>query len=43
MLLVIMQNNHIDILAVNEFKMDDSFSVDEISVVGYHLINSKRS
>jgi exonuclease III len=33
-----MQNGPLDILAINETKIDDSFSEDEISVVGYEDI-----
>ncbi|CAB4025476.1 Transposon Ty3-G Gag-Pol poly, partial [Paramuricea clavata] len=38
-----MQNGPLDILAINETKIDDSFSEDEISVVGYHLIRKDRN
>jgi exonuclease III len=40
---VIMQNGPLDILAINETKIDDSFSEDEISVVGYHFIRKDRN
>jgi exonuclease III len=38
-----MQNGPLDILAINEIKIDDSFSEDEISIVGYHLIRKDRN
>jgi exonuclease III len=38
-----MRNGRLDILAINETKIDDSFSEDEISVVGYHLIRKNRN
>ena len=38
-----MQNNPLDILAINETKIDDSFSEDEDSLAGYHIIRKDRN
>ena len=38
-----MQNNPLDILAINETKIDDSFSEDEVSLAGYHIIRKDRN
>ena len=40
---ILMQNNPLDILAINETKIDDSFSEDEVSLAGYHIIRKDRN
>ena len=40
---ILMQNSPIDILAINETKIDDSFLEDEISLAGYHIIRKDRN
>ena len=40
---VIMLNNPLDILAINESKINESISDDEISVSGFHLIRKDRN
>ena len=38
-----MQNNPLDILAINETKIDDLFSEDEVSLARYHIIQKDRN
>jgi hypothetical protein len=38
-----MLNNYLDILAINESKINESVSDDEISVSGFHLIRKDRN
>ena len=40
---VVMLNNPLDILAINESKINESVSDDEISVSGFHLIRKDRN
>ena len=40
---VILVNTSLDILAINETKIDDSVSSNEISIVGYQLIRKDRN
>ena len=40
---VMMLNSPINILAVNETKLDGSFSENEINVLGYHVIHKNRN
>ena len=38
-----MQNDPLDILAITETKIYDSFSEDEVSLAGYHIIRKDRN
>ena len=38
-----MLNNSLDILAINESKINESISDDEISISGFHLIRKDRN
>ena len=40
---ILMQNNLLNILAINATKIDDSFSEDEVSLARYHIIRKDRN